>query len=80
MAKHAVPKQKQSKGRTSRRYTSFQNYARIRLADSIPLRECPKCKAVLVAHKACGECGFYNGKDILGKAKKAEQKVTKIQA
>lgn len=80
MAKHAVPKQKQSKGRSSRRYTSFQNYARIRLTESLPLKACPKCKQIIVAHKACGACGYYNGKDIMGRVKKAEEKVTKIQA
>lgn len=31
MAKHAVPKQKQSKGRSSRRYKTFVNKARIKL-------------------------------------------------
>ena len=31
MAKHAVPKQKQSKGRSSRRYKTFANKARIKL-------------------------------------------------
>ncbi len=31
MAKHPVPKQKQSKGRSSRRYKTFVNKARIKL-------------------------------------------------
>lgn len=80
MAKHPVPKKKTSKARSSRRYKSFQNRARIRLEDAIQLGTCSKCAAVTRLHHVCTECGYYRGMDTLGKAKKTEEKITKIQA
>ncbi|MBU0981144.1 50S ribosomal protein L32 [Patescibacteria group bacterium] len=80
MAKHPVPKKKTSKARGSRRYKSFQNKARVRLSEAVQLGTCSKCGAVTLIHHVCPDCGFYRGKDVLGKAQKAEEKITKIQA
>lgn len=29
---------------------------------------CPNCKAVIQPHRACTECGYYKGKDVLAKS------------
>ncbi len=82
MAKHAVPKQKQSKARSNRRYKTFQRSAQLKLSRMASLKKCPSCKAVIVQHKACQECGMYQGRDVLGKVKKMapKAKVTTIKA
>lgn len=80
MAKHPVPKKKTSRSKSSSRYKDYQNKARIRLEESIQIVSCSKCGAKSRLHHVCQECGFYRGKDILGKAQKAEEKITKIQA
>lgn len=80
MAKHPVPKKKTSRARGNRRYKAFQNKARIRLTDAIKILKCSNCGSPSRAHHACTECGFYRGKDVLGKVAKAEEKVTTIKA
>jgi ribosomal protein L32 len=80
MAKHPVPKQKQSKGRSSRRYKVFAGNARKKLANAANLLNCPKCSAPMKMHNVCKACGFYRGKDMMAKVQKAEAKVTKIKA
>lgn len=80
MAKHAVPKQKQSYGRSNRRYKAFQNSARLKLKGMTNMVPCPNCKELMVQHRACTACGMYKGKDVLGKKKKVEAKVTTIKA
>ncbi|MFA5854930.1 MAG: 50S ribosomal protein L32 [Candidatus Gracilibacteria bacterium] len=80
MAKHPVPKQKQSKGRSSRRYKTFVGKTQKKLANATKLLVCPKCGSAQKQHNACPSCGFYRGKDILKKAVKAESKITKIKA
>lgn len=51
----AVPKRKQSKSRTNKR---FANYT----ADAPELIECKHCHALTVAHRVCKNCGYYDGK------------------
>jgi len=80
MAKHPVPKQKQSKGRSSRRYKVFAGKVRKSLANDSVLLDCPKCSAPVLKHHVCKACGYYRGKDLLGKVKKVEAKITKIKA
>lgn len=80
MAKHAVPKKKQSTTRSNRRYRTFENLTRIKLQGMAKVMKCDKCGAAKVAHKVCAECGFYQGKDVMGKTKKQEAKITKIKA
>ena len=80
MAKHPVPKKKQSKQRSSRRYSTFQTLTRRKLQNSTHLSTCSKCGAAIRMHHLCKECGFYNGKDLMGKTQKKEEKVTKIKA
>jgi large subunit ribosomal protein L32 len=80
MAKHPVPKKKTSRGRGNRRYKNFQNRARKRLDQAIQLVVCSNCSSKTRQHHVCPTCGFYRGEDILGKAPKAEAKVTTIKA
>ncbi len=61
MAKHSVPKKKTSKARTSRRFKSFQNQARIRLSNDLKLQACPACQSMMKAHHACPVCEAYRG-------------------
>lgn len=28
--------------------------------------ECPQCRAVKLPHRLCGECGYYNGRQVVG--------------
>lgn len=80
MAKHAVPKKKASQARSNRRYKDFANEARKRLSNDLQIKVCSNCSSPAMTHHACNACGFYDGKDIMGKSKKAEEKITKIQA
>lgn len=61
----AVPKRKQSKSRTNKR---FANYT----ASAQTLVECPHCHGLKVAHKVCKSCGYYDGKEVV--AQTAESK------
>ncbi|MFA4815157.1 MAG: 50S ribosomal protein L32 [Candidatus Gracilibacteria bacterium] len=80
MAKHAVPKKKQSTTRSNRRYRTFENSARLKLRGMTNIVKCEKCGVAKVAHKVCADCGCYQGKDVMGKIKKQEAKITKIKA
>jgi large subunit ribosomal protein L32 len=77
--KKSTPKQQQPHSRTSRRYKSFRNFARIRLENGVALTVCPKCKEARQQHSACTSCGDYNGRQALNMEKKVE-KITKIKA
>ena len=79
MAKHPVPKKKQAKSSTSRRYKSFANGVKKRLADQLNLMDCPSCGEKTRAHHVCESCGKYRGEQIVNKAK-ATEKITKIKA
>ncbi len=42
---------------------------------------CPNCKSPIAPHRACTKCGYYKGKDVLGKETKeaALEKVVKTK-
>ncbi|MBI5422334.1 50S ribosomal protein L32, partial [Candidatus Peregrinibacteria bacterium] len=50
--KKSTPKQQQPHSKTSRRYKSFRNFARIRLANLTAIVACPKCKEPRIDHTA----------------------------
>ncbi len=54
----AVPKRKQSKSRTNKRFANYK-------ATAPELVECPHCHALKVAHRVCANCGFYDGKEVV---------------
>lgn len=77
--KKSTPKQQQPHSRTSRRYKSFRNFARVRLSNATALTNCPKCKEPKLAHAVCASCGSYNGRQAISMEKKID-KITKIKA
>ncbi len=77
--KKSTPKQQQPHSRTSRRYKSFRNFARVRLGNAAAVAVCPKCKEARQQHSACPNCGHYNGRQVLDMEKKVE-KITKVKA
>lgn len=40
----------------------------------LSLSACPKCKASIIPHRVCPNCGFYRGQDILKLDEKAKIK------
>jgi len=55
----AVPKGKVSKARRDKRRSSVWKL-------KVPgLVACPKCGALHLPHRACRECGAYNGREVL---------------
>ena len=54
----AVPKGKQSKSRTNKRFANYK-------AKAPQLMECPHCHKLKVAHQVCGNCGYYDGKEVV---------------
>lgn len=54
-----VPKRKMPKARTRRRRAEW------RKIDAPGLVECPQCHELMMPHRACLNCGFYKGKNVL---------------
>lgn len=54
----ANPKRKTSKQRRDKRRTHYKAYP-------ATMSVCPKCGASKLAHRACGDCGYYNGRKVL---------------
>ncbi len=79
MAKHGVPKRKQSKTRSNRRYHTFENLARLKLAGMARVVPCPQCGKARQNHTVCASCGMYRGRNVVNKQKDMA-KVTKVKA
>lgn len=54
----AVPKRKQSKSRTDKRFANYK-------AQSPTLVECPHCHSLKEAHKVCAKCGYYDKVEVV---------------
>ena len=54
----AVPKRKKSKMRVRQRKAHIK-------ADVPQTGKCPNCGAAKRAHRACPECGFYDGRKVI---------------
>jgi len=52
------PKRKLSKSRRDKRRTHYK-------AVAPALSVCPQCGAVKMPHRACNECGYYNGRKVI---------------
>lgn len=52
------PKRRHSKTRGRKRRTHYK-------ATSPSLSECPNCHSHRLSHRACPNCGFYNGRTIV---------------
>jgi large subunit ribosomal protein L32 len=55
----AVPKGKVSRQRRDKRRSSHWKLTKPTLVS------CPSCGALIVPHRACPECGKYNGRDVI---------------
>ena len=59
----AVPKKRQTRARRDlRRYSSAYRL------HPVQSYTCKHCNAPALAHRICGECGFYNGKQVVAAA------------
>lgn len=54
----AVPKSKVSKQRGNSRFAQWKLTAP-------NLTECPQCKAMILPHRVCPNCGYYNGRQVV---------------
>lgn len=57
----AVPKRKQSSARQNKRRSSVWKIS------APTLVKCPKCGELIAPHKVCGNCGYYNGREVIKK-------------
>lgn len=60
----AVPKRKQSKSRTDKRFANYK-------ATVGQFVECPHCHELKLAHQVCKNCGYYDGTEVV---KQTEEK------
>ena len=54
----AVPKQKQSHSRTTKRRSTHK-------VAKQTVNECPHCHAPRRPHRVCGSCGYYRGREVV---------------
>ncbi len=54
----AVPKKKMSRMRTRQRKAAWK-------ASRPNLSTCPRCKSPKLPHRACPNCGTYNGREVV---------------
>ena len=57
----AVPKSKVSKARRDKRRSSVWKL------ESPNLSKCSHCGELIMSHKVCNNCGYYNGKQVIKK-------------
>lgn len=54
----AVPKRKTSKARRDKRRANYK-------ATAPNVSACPQCGEPVLSHRACGNCGYYNGRKVI---------------
>ncbi len=54
----AHPKRKTSKARRDKRRANYK-------LEDLTLTECPNCGTVHQRHRACTECGYYRGRQVV---------------
>ncbi len=54
----AVPKSKVSKQRGNTRFAQWK-------LSAPGLTECPQCKTMILPHRVCPNCGYYNGRQVV---------------
>lgn len=55
----AVPKRRVSSTRRDKRHSNVWKL------EAPALVKCPQCKEYTAPHKVCGNCGYYNGKEVI---------------
>ncbi len=68
----AVPKQKNSKGRTRRRRANKKLTAK-------KFVKCSHCGNLKLAHLVCPICGFYKEREVIDMVKKLEKKKGRVK-
>lgn len=59
----AVPKGKQSKSRSAKRFANYK-------ATAPTLVECPHCHELMQAHRVCAKCGYYDKVEVVAQSDK----------
>lgn len=54
----ALPKRRKSHARVRTRRANWR-------AQVVTITTCAHCTAKILPHRACGECGFYNGRAVM---------------
>ena len=54
----AVPKRRKSRARVHTRQSQWK-------AAPITMTTCAHCDTKILPHRACGECGYYNGRAVM---------------
>lgn len=62
----ALPARRISKTRKRLRRTHLKK-------EAPTITTCPNCNSPIAPHRACTNCGYYKGKDVLGKEEKVEE-------
>ena len=57
----AVPKRKVSSARQNKRRSNVWKL------DAPALMKCPQCGEYKTPHRVCGNCGYYNGREVVKK-------------
>ena len=60
----ALPKKKRTRSRIGHRRTAYRL--------TVPqLSACSQCHRMRLPHRVCGECGYYNGREVIVKEEPA---------
>ncbi len=62
----AVPKRKQSKSRSAKRWATKK-------VKNVPLSKCSNCGSLKLPHNVCPVCGYYKGKPVVMIKQKKEK-------
>lgn len=54
----ALPKRRKSHARVRTRRAQWK-------AATLTMTVCPHCAATILPHRACNQCGYYNGRQVL---------------
>ena len=54
----ALPKRRKSRARVRTRRANWK-------ATPITMTTCAHCEAKILPHRACGQCGYYNGRAVM---------------
>ena len=63
----ALPKGKISKARKHARRANWK-------ISAPSIVKCPRCQKMKLAHRVCKNCGYYDGRDVLGISEDGKQK------
>ncbi|WP_026487222.1 50S ribosomal protein L32 [Caldanaerobius polysaccharolyticus] len=58
----AVPKRRISKSRRDKRRTHYK-------LEAPKFVECPHCHELMIPHRVCKSCGYYDGRSVIAEAK-----------